>query len=80
MEMASRGNPTARPGAMLDPNPNPNPNPSPNPNPNPNSNPNPNPNQDIPEGVRNTYARALPNLLREGAGGGIFPDSGGIFP
>jgi len=36
--------------------------------------------QDIPEGVRNTYARALPNLLREGAGGGIFPDSGGIFP
>jgi len=40
--------------------------------------------EDIPEGVRSTYARALPNLLREGAGGGIFPesgsDSGGIFP
>ena len=40
--------------------------------------------EDIPEGVRSTYARALPNLLREGARGGIFPesgsDSGGIFP
>ena len=34
----------------------------------------------VPEGVRSTYARALPNLLREGAGGGIFPESGGIFP
>ena len=32
--------------------------------------------EDIPEGVRSTYARALPNLLREGAGGGIFPESG----
>ena len=36
--------------------------------------------EDIPEGIKSTYARALPNLLREGAGGGIFPDSGGIFP
>ena len=43
MEMASRGNPAARPGAMLDPNPNPNPSPSPSPSPNPNPNPNPSP-------------------------------------